>query len=116
MITEENRYQLRTLVEAIREGSKLRPQCYWRFYSNGGSCVLGAAAEHMGKQEEIESKDISICNLWPVMNISHFHHQPCPCCFHAHGSLSITVVELNDNHRWTREQIADWLETLSRKE
>jgi hypothetical protein len=26
--------------------------------------------------------------------------------------LSTVIMDLNDNHRWTREQIADWLETL----
>lgn len=27
-------------------------------------------------------------------------------------SLSTVIMDLNDTHRWTREQIADWLETL----
>jgi hypothetical protein len=26
--------------------------------------------------------------------------------------LSEVIIDLNDNHKWTREQIADWLETL----
>lgn len=26
--------------------------------------------------------------------------------------LYFTIMDLNDNHRWTREQIADWIETL----
>lgn len=28
------------------------------------------------------------------------------------GTLRITIIHLNDTHKWTREQIADWLETL----
>lgn len=33
----------------------------------------------------------------------------------VHGDeeyLRTTIINLNDSHRWTREQIADWLETL----
>lgn len=29
-----------------------------------------------------------------------------------HDSLEIVIISLNDHHGWTREQIADWLETL----
>jgi len=44
---------------------------------------------------------------------------PCPVkghlggadCSHSNDVMRI-VVHLNDNHRWTREQVADWLETL----
>lgn len=28
------------------------------------------------------------------------------------GSVLITVTHLNDIHKWTRERIADWLDTL----
>jgi hypothetical protein len=27
-------------------------------------------------------------------------------------SLEMVIIDLNDNHDWTREQVADWLETL----
>lgn len=27
-------------------------------------------------------------------------------------SLRSAIINLNDNHRWTREKIADWIETL----
>lgn len=30
----------------------------------------------------------------------------------AHGTLTSIIQHLNDSHEWTREQIADWLETL----
>lgn len=33
----------------------------------------------------------------------------CPVCF-THTTLRRTIICLNDNHRWTREQIADWLD------
>lgn len=42
-----------------------------------------------------------------------------PCHFNTHEAwrgkaphLQATIIHLNDAHHWTREQIADWLETL----
>jgi hypothetical protein len=35
----------------------------------------------------------------------------CPDCG-AYTQLYYILVDLNDDHGWTREQIADWLETL----
>lgn len=35
---------------------------------------------------------------------------PCEC--RGPGALRDAIVHLNDSHRWTREQVADWLETL----
>lgn len=40
---------------------------------------------------------------------------PCPkgCRpgFHE-GNIASLIVHLNDDHKWSREQIADWLDTL----
>lgn len=40
--------------------------------------------------------------------------QMCPECtaYGTDGSLRSTIIHLNDHHKWTRERIADWLETL----
>lgn len=35
----------------------------------------------------------------------------CPICLNQ-KKLSSQVIHLNDSHKWTREDIADWLETL----
>jgi hypothetical protein len=39
-------------------------------------------------------------------------HCPCPQCNFNEASIYDMVQILNDNHKWTREQIADWLDTL----
>lgn len=44
-------------------------------------------------------------------------HPPTPDQYCFSGSLNAIpvadlIIHLNDNHKWTREQIADWLETL----
>lgn len=41
----------------------------------------------------------------------------CPVCTVSgptdpYGQIYYTIVHLNDRHRWSREQIADWLDTL----
>lgn len=37
----------------------------------------------------------------------------CPACVLAHPQrLYVVIAHLNDQHKWTRERIADWLETL----
>lgn len=41
---------------------------------------------------------------------------PCPACVdsltHTPTNILIMIVMLNDDHHWTREQIADWLDSL----
>lgn len=36
---------------------------------------------------------------------------PCPACWGSGTTLSL-ILHLNDWHRWSRDAIADWLETL----
>lgn len=36
----------------------------------------------------------------------------CAAPYHKDSPLRITIIHLNDHHKWTRERIADWLETL----
>lgn len=38
---------------------------------------------------------------------------PCDCLrIGKQGKLIHIIIHLNDNHKWTRDRIADWLETL----
>lgn len=36
----------------------------------------------------------------------------CPECHSAHQPLALVIVHLNDQHKWPREKIADWLDLL----
>jgi hypothetical protein len=111
------------LSEAIREGAKIRPQCYGAFFGNGtaenpiASCALGSALEG--------AKLVEVQNLWPTnMGFALLAQQwpeiqnakaPCPAkcnswICHDGDSIEGMIQHLNDNCRWTREQIADWLE------
>lgn len=37
---------------------------------------------------------------------------PCPVCSREGTFYDVLTDHLNDRHMWTREQIADWLDTL----
>ena len=97
------------LYEAIRLGSMLHPQGFGvgRRYVGGvvtKTCALGAAMEALGNTEynnlckDLMSKKSMPC---PIHSYNEFEYNICSI-----------VVHLNDHHRWTRPQIADWLEPI----
>lgn len=91
------------LSEAIRLGAMMRPQVFGEYYVDGGSCAMGAACEAAGVSgQQIQRYEMQ----WPdIINAS------CPACT-GHRIWASTIVHLNDDHRWTREQIADWVQTI----
>jgi hypothetical protein len=106
------------LSEAIREGAKLRPQAFHAFFIDGRSCALAAAIEvAAGRSLDEEGEDITTLEVNRVID-EHFpllwseKNSHCPACERDPGILRSTVEHLNDTHRWTREQIADWVEKV----
>jgi hypothetical protein len=103
--------KIKTLSAAIRLGATFRPQCYGSMFEHGKSCALGAAAEALGipthsSREFIDGIRPRFGEPIPVT---------CPmggCSFHWNHEE--VAVHLNDDHMWTREQIADWLEGQGR--
>lgn len=90
------------LSEAIREGAKRHPQIFGDLYNRVdgavvGSCALGAA--------------MLMQRSFPLLQSSRV---TCPACMdpRIHTRLDNIITHLNDNHRWTREAIADWVATL----
>ena len=99
------------LYEAIKLGAMLKPQGF-----GGGSatknadetCAFGAARDAIGQW----SKDCNI--MWPVVaSLTH-----CPDCKtkmnpkRCESGATVISVHLNDTHKWTREQIAEWLKPI----
>lgn len=98
--------------EAIREGSKLRPQGFGEFHADGKSCALGAGREAIyGTTEGNQEHYDQIRALFPYMAETY---TDCPAC-PLRLSLFVITYHLNDDHRWAREQIANWLETEEEK-
>lgn len=112
-----------SLSEAIREGAKLRPQAHHGMLLAGGTCAMGAAAEAIGfSTREIDyGCYFDLLDLYPYARTTE---TTCPVvsCGKAwdfdnksRTYLGQLIVHLNDDHRWTREAIADWLESEEEK-
>ena len=107
-----------TLAEAIRKGAMQRPQAFEVYVGKGSSstCAVGAAFEGITGSIAPTIGDDEILEAMAQAGIGVEPRQPCPECGHltldASGPLGIlvTIFHLNDDHHWTREQIADWLD------
>src|SRR5262245_38820101 len=106
------------LSEAMRLGTMLRPQTVVNLLTEQGSCALGAAGEAAGLfrvgDEWKEFGYTSLSETWPIL---YTRSPGCPVCRQSHGdrTLGETITSLNDIHEWTREMIADWVETIERR-
>ncbi len=98
------------LSEAIRLGAMLRPQAFHGLFKDGGSCALGAALDAMGiTDEEAFQRRLSLFEGASQIRVMV---PPCCRCLVDLHEVDAVIVHLNDTHQWTREQIADWVETL----
>lgn len=118
------------LSEAIRLGAMLRPQGRGAFFiiarSNDGessSCALGAAFEaKLGLDTAMETVELweaysrispkDFFKIFPIMeeSVAHPVHKDSTA-----QTVFTTVVSLNDCWGWTREQIADWVESVEKE-
>lgn len=90
--------------EAMRLGSILSAQSFQGFTDGMKRCALGAVADATG----IASSDFG--KEWPWLEVREYS---CPECGDSDRSPSLIIgVHLNDEHRWTRERIADWVATI----
>lgn len=99
-----------SLSSAIRLGAMLKPQGRGiaSMRSADASCALGAAADALGLADV--NKYSRLRATWPVLD----QRLGCPVCGHPPppGTVVAVLWHLNDTHWWTREQIADFVETL----
>ena len=97
------------LSEAIRLGSLLREQHFGAPYSpdGKGSCALGAAADAIGMTS------IGASGCWPFLVEQD---AVCPYCNDRNSTAFVIATHLNDTHRWTRQQIADWVASIEPSE
>ena len=126
------------LARAIRLGAARRPQCFGSYFDErGGSCALGAAYDGMYEmpRQAREPGEIVPRNLERLFHCLEDVVKHCPAAALpaiAEGPrapsavagrpgqtgeavcrkrlpLGAMIVHLNDDHGWTREQIAEWL-------
>ena len=107
------------LSEAIRLGAMLKPQGYEMLIDQGDTCALGAAFDACGlitegfdgfSEEDYEAR---VFPLFPLLRQATL---PCPACgftpYIDGENFTDNIAHLNDEHRWTRERIADWVATV----
>lgn len=102
--------------EAIRLGAMSTGQCFGVSYNkvNGDvteTCALGAAMHAIG----------GIGEKWPVeWNWAYDTLAYCPMgCSHPYGweapCVLMVTAHLNDGHKWSRERVADYVESMELK-
>lgn len=95
------------LSEAIRAGAKLGPQVRNRhFGDNGGSCALGAAI--MGA--DLDMYSFVLVESWSILGEVETNPYS-----KKQGFVSDIITILNDVCFWSREAIAEWVETIENK-
>jgi len=100
----------RELATFIREGAQRRPEQAYGDYFKGqnASCALGAAYDGMYRVPGDPSRTRPTKDLDRVFNCLEGTIRKCPACAKRLG-LAVIIVHLNDDHCWSREQIADWI-------
>lgn len=107
----------RELAKAIRLGAARRPQCFGSYFDErGGPCALGAAYDGMYELPRQVRKPGEIVprHLERLFTCLEDVVKRCPetadgAACRKRLPLGAMIVHLNDDHGWTREQIAEWL-------
>ena len=97
------------LAQAIRAGIERRPtQSFGEYFGeNGCSDALGAAYEGIF----LLPRDVRGYHprVWRLFDLLENTARRCPAACHKHLPIAALMVHLNDDHHWSREQIADWI-------
>jgi hypothetical protein len=99
------------LHEAIRLGAMCGHQVFGSLDdARGGLCAYGAALTAIGA---MPPSYVGVPDEWLECGV---FDAVCPACAdsrrHVDDYAKNTIAHLNDTHRWSREQIADWVETI----
>ncbi len=106
------------LSEAIREGARRRPnQAFLVLFDRdqNATCAIGAAADAVGI---LDTTHPNAFTGPPPEEWRQVGTRPvvCPCCGWLFMKLDRCIIHLNNEPRWTREQIADFVEAQERIE
>lgn len=101
------------LADAIRLGGMATKQGYGvaSFLDDNTPCALGAVRLAAGIEATNDlGAAMALRSRFPILSSSH----RCPACG-AVEPLFTLIWSLNDSHKWTRERIADFVETIERR-
>lgn len=94
--------------EAIRLGAMMKPQAFGTSFDGIGTCANGAARDAIGLLGNVNG---DIGRLFPLgLKVMEL----CAVCGKLLSVPSVGgfIAHLNDDHEWTRERIADFVETM----
>jgi hypothetical protein len=109
------------MSEAIRLGAMLKPQGFGgkSVRSATVSCALGSALDALGvERQSTGAAHAHLVRLWPWSD-RKLAYPTCPVdgCREVYVDKAIAGIwHLNDQHKWTRERIAGWVETIEPQE
>jgi hypothetical protein len=108
------------LSEAIEAGARLRPQSFGYYFTGTAradacSCVFGAVYEVTYPDAPLSHDAVvtifdTMADEYPLLN--SLEKIFCPECAGdvvTHDNLTNIIIHLNDDHRWTRERIAEYV-------
>ena len=101
----------RDLAAAILEGSRRKPQqSFGSYYGDdgGSSCVLGAAYDGVYHLPRVDHT-VRPHRLDWLFDCLENVTKRCPVGCNKRIPLGAMLIHLNDDHQWTREQMAAWL-------
>lgn len=108
------------LSTAIRLGSMMKPQGFGGLIDIHASrtCAMGAAYEAIGIElgrlvglpPTSSKRELQAATARQGWDGVLMVPRQCPIC--DHKSEWLPLIHLNDYHRWTREAIADWVQTI----
>jgi hypothetical protein len=107
------------LSEAIRMNGMMKPQGFGgdSIASFKAPCALGGALQSVGRQLINRAYGLSaVAEEWPWTSVYTNERFSCPACglsAFSYGTLARNIIwHLNDQHHWTRQQIADWVQSV----
>lgn len=106
--------KIKTLGEAIRYGARLKPQYFNAYcdYNKTKTCALGAALDSIEMLGKGISSESTLSQLCKRFNIDQDKSYPHPANNISNWSLFEIIISLNDQYRWSRERIADWVDEV----
>ena len=109
MTAAASREEAADLAAAILTGVRRRPtQSFGEYFGeNGGSDALGAAYEGIF----LLPRDVRGYHprVWRLFDFLESTPRHCPAGCHKFLPIAALMVHLNDDHKWSREQIAEWV-------
>ena len=109
MVAAQHDEEAADLARAIMRGVSRRPvQSFGEYFGdNGGSDALGAAYEGIF----LLPRDVRGFHprVWRLFDFLENTSRRCPGPCHKRLPVAALMVHLNDDHQWSREQIADWV-------